>query len=158
MSGRPELLVIAAEIRDRSSRVEREVADIEALTTSAPDRTATWAIAGHLQAFYTGCETMLQAALERFDGLPSHGADSHVRLLRAATLAIPTIRPAVLAESTAAVLDPYRAFRHFFRHGYGLDLDWSRMESKVLGIRAAHAAFARDIDAFCAFLDAVGTG
>lgn len=32
-----------------------------------------------LQAFYTGCETVIGRALEKLDGLPDEGPDSHVR-------------------------------------------------------------------------------
>ena len=159
MSGRPDLLLAAAQIRDQMARLRREVDDIEALVSSAPtpDRTTIWAIAAHLQAFYSGCEACLQRALEPLDGAPPHGADSHVRLLRAASLEVPTVRPAVLRSETAARLDPYRAFRHFFRHGYGVDLDWwRRMESKARDIATAHAEFAKDVATFCAFLDAAG--
>ena len=74
----------------------------------------------------------------------------------AASLAIPTVRPAVLRASTANLLDPYRAFRHFFRHGYGVELQWSRMELKARDIQVVHAEMARDIEEFCVFLDAAG--
>ena len=98
MNGRPELLRASAQLRDQIARLQREVNDVEALALpgATPDRTALWAIAAHLQAFYSGCEACLQRALEPLDGVPPHGGDSHVRLLRAASLAIPTVRPAVL--------------------------------------------------------------
>lgn len=158
MSARPALLLAAAQLRDQVARLQREVDDVEALAGAAPapDRTALWAIAGHLQAFSSGCEACLRRALEPLDGVPAHGPDSHVRLLHAASLEIPTVRPAVLRAETVSLLDPYRAFRHVFRHGYGVDLDWSRMASRARNIRAAHAALARDVVGFCAFLDAAG--
>lgn len=155
MSLRPELRALSADLGAHLVRVEKEVGEIERLAgTTVPDRTALWAIGAHLQPFCSGCEAVLGRAVERFDGLPPHGSDSHVRLLQAATLDVPGIRPPVLSSETAKALDPYRAFRHFFRHGYGIDLEWPRMEEKVRGIRAVHGALLRDVQVFRDFLDA----
>ena len=71
MIRRPELLALSADLQAHLVRVEREVADIEGLVgPDAPDRTVLWAVAGHLQAFYTGCQAILQRVIERFEGLP----------------------------------------------------------------------------------------
>jgi hypothetical protein len=153
MSLRPDLVALSADLAAHLARVSKEMADIEALAGGgAPDRTTAWAITGHLQAFYTGCEVIVRRVVERFEGVPPHGPDSHVRLLQVAVLDVPGARPRVLREETAWVLDAYRAFRQFFRHGYGVELEW-RTEAKVLGIRAATDAVARDVAELRSFLD-----
>lgn len=154
MSARPDLAALSADLGAHLARTSREVTEIEALAAAAAgERTALWAIAGRLMSFYTGCEAVLSRAVERFEGLPASGVDSHVRLLQAATLDITGVRPPIIRESTSRALDPYRAFRHFFRHGYGVELEWPRMEAKVRGVRSVHDAFAADISAFRGFLD-----
>jgi hypothetical protein len=156
---RPDLIALAADLAAHQARVEREVEDIQSLSAPGePDRTTLWALAGHLQAFTTGCEAILQRAVERFEGLPPHGADSHIRLLQVAALNLPGLRPPIVQAETAAALDPYRAFRHFFRHGYGVELDWSRMAAKVQGIGVVHTRLVRDLAEFSRFLDALASG
>lgn len=153
MTSHADLLVLAAELESHLARVEREAKSIEELQSAAlPDRRTLWAIAGHLQALYMGCETVLSRALEKFEGLPSAGPDSQVRILQAAALDVPELRPSVVRQETAQALHPYRAFRHFFRHAYGVELAWDKMSRKVRDASSTFAQFAEDIRAFCAFL------
>ena len=153
MSPRPDLLVLAAELEDHLTRTQREVESIEELAVgNSIDARTLWALAGHLQAFYTGCESLIVRALEKFDGLPPTGPDSHVRVLQQSILDIPGLRPAILNTKTAAALHPYRAFRHFFRHAYGVDLAWARMAAKVENARGVFRRFKEDIHTFTDFL------
>jgi hypothetical protein len=153
MSPRPDLLALAAELELHLSRARREVASINALASDKTiDERTLWAIAGHLQAFYTGCGTVLSRALEKFEGLPDAGPDSHVRLLQQATLDVPTVRPPIITTQTATALHPYRAFRHFFRYAYEVDLVWDRMAPKAENVSAVFASFEHDVHGFAAFL------
>src|SRR2546426_8973799 len=99
MSARPDLLVLAAELELHLSRVRREVVSIAELASEKNiDGRTLWALAGHLQAFYTGCETVITRALEKFDGLPDAGPDSHVRLLQQAALDVANLRPPIITS------------------------------------------------------------
>lgn len=159
MTSRPELLVLAAELTSHLSRARREVESINELRSAEPpDRRTLWAMAGHLQALYTGCETIMVRALEKFEGLPAVGPDSHVRILQAASLDVPELRPPVVSAETVLALHPYRGFRHFFRHAYGVELSWDKMAAKVENATAMFAAFAHDVTAFCDFLRAAAKG
>ena len=60
----------------------------------------------------------------------------------------------ILNPDTAAALHPYRAFRHFFHHAYGVDLVWDKMASKIENSGAMFARFETDIRRFIAFLQA----
>ena len=153
MSPRPVLIVLAIELEAHLLRAEKEVRSIDDLSAEGPpDKKTLWALAGHLQALYTGCETILVRALERFEGLPPVGADSHVRILQTATLDAPGVRPSILRSETVAALHPYRGFRHFFRHAYGVDLQWEKMATKTANAATVFDQFRRDVNAFCAFL------
>src|SRR5437899_898678 len=78
MTPRPDLLVLAAELEAHLSRAQREVVSIDELASGeSVDERTLWALAGHLQAFHTGCETVIRRALEKFDGPPDEGPDSH---------------------------------------------------------------------------------
>ncbi len=153
MSPRPDLLVLAAEIEAHLVRAEREAASIEELSGGgARDKRTLWALAGHLQAFYTGCETILARALEKFEGLPPVGPDTHIRILQAAALDVSGVRPRVLGPQSVSALHPYRGFRHFFRHAYGVELVWEKMAAKVRDVRVTFDGFRSDVGIFCAFL------
>ena len=159
MTLRPDLIALTADLAAHLARVEREVEDIQSLSSAGEsDRTTLWALAGHLQAFYTGCEAILQRAVERFEGPPPYGADSHIRLLQMATLNLPGLRPPILQTETAAALDPYRAFRHFFRHGYGVELDWNKMAAKVHGIGDVRTRLVHDLAELSRFLNTLASG
>lgn len=153
MSPRPELLAVASEVLDHLARVARTVEEMDLLTVDLPpDLAGTWAIAGHLHSFYTGCEAVLLRALEPFDGPPPEGPGSHARLLERAALTIDGLRPAILTPATGSALDRYRAFRHFFRHAYGVKLEWPLIEPKVRALTDTHERFRDDLERFVRFL------
>ena len=92
ISGTHTLII---ELEMHLSRARREMNNIGELggESSLDDRTLC-ALAGHLQAFYTGCETVIGRELQKFDGLPSAGSDSHVRLLQQGCSRRPELRSA----------------------------------------------------------------
>jgi len=159
MTPRPELLLAAAELADHLARVEVEVVEIERLLQPGPpDATYIWAIAAHLQAFYTGCESVIRRAVRPFEGEPHSAPDAHAQLLRQARLDVPGLRPAVVSADTAQTLETYMRFRHFIRNAYGTALDWSRMERKATAVRTAFGALETDVARFREFLTAAAAG
>ena len=50
------------------------------------------------------------------------------------TLEIPDIRPLIISRDLAEELDEYRRFQHMFRHAYGSELRWRKMEPLAKGI------------------------
>ena len=61
--------------------------------------------------------------------------------------------PALFDESLAAALAPYRRFRHVAFHGYGFQLDWSRMAEGIAGV---HEIFSRIKASLSDYLQIVG--
>ena len=95
-----------------------------------------------LHNIYNGIENMLkQVVLNSGEKVP-YGASWHRDLLTLAE------EKRVLRPSTAALLAPFLAFRHFFSHGYALDLEPDRMESLVGQAPAVCAAVHEDILVF----------
>jgi hypothetical protein len=72
----------------------------------------------------------------------------HTELLRRMMLDISGVRPALLSAENADLLNELRAFRHFFRHAYGLRLDFSRVALNVAVARKVHPLLLRDITVF----------
>lgn len=132
--------------RAEVARVRREVrADLSALakqTDRARDVLTRygdepppyqWMVVGAvaLHAWYTGLETLLERALRMTDGDVPAGADGHRRLLSQAMTAIDDLRPALLPDDLESELGSLLAFRHFFRHAYGAELDPEKLRLEL---------------------------
>lgn len=104
------------------------------------------AVAGFLFNFYTGVENLLKnACLARGLKVPEDSATSHRDLLDTA------LDHEILDPDLRERLDEYRAFRHFFAHGYGVMLDpkqlrplaealpslWQHLRRRILGLRGS---------------------
>lgn len=59
------------------------------------------------------------------------------------------------AASVVSAMHEVRRFRHFARHGYGADFDWSRLEANRKLVLANYEALANDLLAFDNWLSAV---
>jgi len=68
------------------------------------------------------------------------------------TLQIPTIRPSVISDGTASLLDQFRRFRHRVRHAYGFTLRWSTIYGLLDEFDEAYRAFVADARQFVSFL------
>jgi hypothetical protein len=70
---------------------------------------------------------------------------------------VPGIRAAVLDTALIEALSPYRAFRHFFGHAYGVVLRWDKIERKAASARDAAERFASAIASFTRFLEVLAS-
>lgn len=148
-----KLRLLAAEIRAEQARTVAEL-DAAATAVSRPDSTRLqlYGAAALLETFYSGVEKAL-ARIAGATGSMPEGAAWHRQLLDDATLELPQIRPAVLSEPTARMLEPYLAFRHRFRNLYLFDLDARLLLPLLADAPTAWAAASSDLGAFAVHLD-----
>ena len=86
------------------------------------------ALASILHDFYTGYERIFERIAEEFEGgLPS-GPNWHRLLLQDMAFDLVAVRPPVIGEETAKILQDYLAFRYRFRNVYGYELDYARIK------------------------------
>ena len=120
------LRLLAAEVRAELRRIERTAAEIAdarvQLTEAGTPPIFLYGCAALLETFYSGIEKALTRIAGTIGGLPD-GYAWHRRLLDDSTLDLPKLRPPILDEPTARLLEPYLAFRHRFRNLYLFDLD-----------------------------------
>lgn len=97
------------------------------------------AIATCLHNCYSGMENLLKRVLQHMQVPLPHSATSHKDLLDLA------VEQNIITQELSEALDEYRAFRHFFAHGYGIALQeaplqplaknlpdvWQRFESEL---------------------------
>lgn len=138
---------------DRRALVDR-TAEARRYSTAAPatspERTA--AIALTLDRAYTALESLLERVARTLEGGAPTGGDWHRTLLQNAALEIEHVRPPVLRDSSLAVADELRRFRHFLRHAYAASLDTERVARMAASWLDAFAAVEADLDAFSSFL------
>ena len=111
------------------------------------------ACAGYLHHYYTGIESVFERISRAFDGGLTSGGDYHRELLRSMTIEIPEIRPSIISRDLAEELDEYRRFHHMFRHSYGSELRWRKMEPLAKGIDSLTKVLLERISEFMLFVE-----
>lgn len=128
----------------------------EALAQMGPESSDSdrMAIGGYLHHLYTACEAALERVVREVDGRSPSGPHSHRELLECARVAVPSVRPRLVSQSTFDALARLLSFRHAYRHGYAMRLEWSRLGPLVHEARDLCRAVRSDLDAF--FESAIG--
>lgn len=109
-------------------------------------------LALYLHSFYTGAERIFyDIARDIDDELPT-GSDWHQQLSRQMNVAIPTVRPSVLAEQTRLGLDEFRRFRHIVRSRYAYQLNSERVVELAQKLPAVSQHLRQDCKRFCSEL------
>ena len=84
------------------------------------------AIGSILHSFYNGMENIFKLIHKAFDGKPFTNSMWHSELFFSMFRETETRKP-VLPSELSTPLKDYLGFRHVFRHSYGYDLDWERL-------------------------------
>lgn len=106
------------------------------------------AMASNLCDFYSGVERIFMAIGKELNGGLPTGDRWHRDLLRDMQLTIERVRPAVISEDLAKVLEDFLDFRHRNRYSYGYRLEWSRMDRLVQQFPSVLKRFNTEIGAF----------
>jgi len=103
--------------------------------------------------FYCGVENIFQRiATDLNGGLPSSPA-WHKTLLQNMLLEIPEVRPPVVSTETSKLLKMFLDFRHMFRHIYGFDLDFEKLDELDKLYPETYDKFIEEVNQFIAFLE-----
>ncbi|MDH6060744.1 hypothetical protein NWP17_09865 [Chrysosporum bergii ANA360D] len=84
-----------------------------------------------LHNFYGAVEELLKIVANYFENNVSDAAQWHSLLLKRMMQPVQGVRPALLSTETYDLLNALRAFRHFFRHAYGIPLDFWQLTSNL---------------------------
>lgn len=125
---KPAVERLRAEVRSDREAVSRWFDDLAALSLRPEaDRDRLARAAWSLHHAYSGIEAILERTMRTIEGSLPEGPDFHKALLDAAALTIEGVREPLLSEPTVAALHDLRAFRHFVRHAYAVELDPERL-------------------------------
>ena len=99
------------------------------------------AAAGFLSQFYNGIENILKR-ISRFHDVPLPAGDTwHIELFKRFCSPSYSPLPPLFDDDLASALAPLRKFRHVVHHGYGFQLEWSRMKEGISTIEALFLRF-----------------
>lgn len=108
----------------------------------------------YLSQFYSGFEYICKNIAKTFEN--SIEDDFwHKSLLDRMILNIEDIRPALLSENSHDCLNEIRAFRHFFRHAYDMDLKEDKFKIVAHKLFALKEPLRKDINNFLDFLESL---
>jgi hypothetical protein len=124
-----------------ADRIRNELMQIERAVSNAQDdwnkfiRTGDDAFlkaaAFDLHSFYTGIENIFYSVADTIDDNTPQGQNWHKAILSQMTREIENIRPALLSEESAVMLDEYLRFRHRIRNIYSFNLVPDRIKGLV---------------------------
>ncbi len=133
---------------DLRARVDAELEAIEEGPSPLPgldrwsalSRLELAGIVALLHNFYYGVENSLKLlVVARGRSIPS-GSAWHRDLVNLCAT------EGILEKTLLKDLQPYLAFRHFFSHGYAVELDPRRLEPLVLGVHMVYEGFRKAVE------------
>lgn len=138
---------LRAEIRSDRKALSRWLDDLAALGLQDDAHRAILAQAAWaLHHAYSGIEAILERVMRSIEGSVPEGPDYHKAVLDAAALRIEGVREPLLSPATVAALHDLRAFRHFVRHAYAVDLDPDRLADLQRRAAALRPDLEKDLD------------
>ncbi len=108
----------------------------------------------YINQIYSGFERVFKSIAKVFEN--NIGQDFwHKSLLERMNTDIEGIRPQVISEETFKCLDELRAFRHFFRHAYDIDIDKDKFKIVANKTVLLKSFIVKDFHEFLGFLKAL---
>lgn len=149
-----KLKILEVEVKAQLATVRQVYAQLEDRAGQMRPETPALieSTAYQLHNLYSAIEDLFKIVAGAFENSVTDLSQWHTELLRRMTLDIPGVRPALLSQETAGLLNELRAFRHFFRHAYGQSLDLARVEQNIRVVRQVEPLLARDVGQFLAAL------
>ena len=105
-----------------------------------------------LHGFYNGVESLLENIATSLDKRLPGGSNWHRDLLIQMANELPNVRPAVISDSTATVLDDYLRFRRVVRNIYSYQIDPEQLRPLVEGAPGAFILVNQELTAFADWL------
>ncbi len=109
-------------------------------------------VAYQIHNIYNAIEDLLKLVAAHFENQIADTARWHSLLLQRMSQEIPGIRPAFLAQEGYLLLNSLRGFRHFFRHAYGVPIDYEQLQINLNKARQLYSYLEQDLDRFFAAL------
>lgn len=124
---------INLEISKLDTLVNKSLLLLEKCKSQEPDFFDLNAIGSILHSFYNGMESIFKLINKAFDNKALTNTMWHSELFHS-MFEKTTNRNPVLPKELSNSLKEYLGFRHVFRHSYGYELDWERLNPLFSGM------------------------
>lgn len=101
-----------------------------------------------LHDFYCGAEKIFKRIAVTIDKDLPAGMNWHTDLLLRMGIPVDSVRGVVLSKSTINRLKEFLRFRHLFRHIYGFELKWERVEPLCLEVGKVLNVLKKEVNGF----------
>lgn len=104
-------------------------------------------LAYQLHNLYCAFEDLFKIIADFFENNVEDKGKYHTELLKRMTMSIEGIRPALIGVEAYKFLDNLKAFRHFFRHAYGYEIELKKVKmvlEDALKLRDMYRGFVMD--------------
>jgi hypothetical protein len=145
-----KIAILTAEVNAQMVLIEAIYIKLEsrALGLTAEDEASLESVAYQIHNLYNAVEDLLKLLATRFENQITDTAQWHSALLRRMTQAVKGMRPAVISEESYALLNGLRSFRHFFRHAYGVSIEFEQLKVNLARAQGVRSLLQRDIHRF----------
>ncbi len=110
-------------------------------------------VAYQIHNFYNAIEDLLKIVASHFENQISDNARWHSLLLKRMSQEIPGIRPMFISQESYLLLNSLRGFRHFFRHAYGVPIDYEQLQINLNKAVQLYSCLEQDLNKFLEVLE-----
>lgn len=144
------LIVLRADITAQMSVVKTisSLIEVRAEGLHKDDPVRLESVAYQIHNFYNAIEDLLKIIAAHFENQISDTARWHSVLLQRMSQEIPGIRPVLLSRESYLLLNSLRGFRHFFRHAYGVPIDYEQLQINFNKSLQLYSYLDRDLKQF----------
>jgi hypothetical protein len=144
------LKVLKADINAQMSLIQNIFVNIEerAEGLSPGNLVRMESVAYQIHNLYNAVEDLLKLIAAHFENQITDTARWHSALLQRMTQEVEGIRPALLSQETYSTLNSLRGFRHFFRHAYGVPIDYAQLKINLDKAQSLQPRLRQDIECF----------
>lgn len=144
------LSVLTADIQAQMSLIRLISVKVEerAKEFSPDDLVRMESIAYQIHNLYNAVEDLLKLIAAHFENQITDTARWHTALLQRMTQVVAGIRPALLSQETYLSLNALRGFRHFFRHAYGVPIEYPQLKINLDKAQSLMPCLEKDVERF----------
>ena len=145
-----QLAVFTADVQSQMQLIQRvaELLELRAEALQREDAARLESVAYQIHNFYNAVEDLLKTIAVQFENQIADTSRWHQLILQRMTQEIAGVRPAFLSQSSFTGLNALRGFRHFFRHAYGVAIDYDQLMANLNRFREVLPLLKQDVERF----------
>ena len=144
---------IRGEVPDLECVVQRALQSWSQVQRMPGEQAYLNSVALNLHSFYSGLERLFELIARHVDRSLPASEMWHRELLQQMTHDLPDVRPALISQDSALVLDQFRRFRHLVRNVYTMNLVPDKMAGLMSALPGLWSRLRAELLAFADFLE-----